>query len=262
MQLKSCCDAIQRLRANMWCISGACTQYIVLWLVIKTHSCSKGSVGAIKAVRNISAMPCECHSQSTVVQSTLWPTDGKGDAKGYAYWVSKWSIKDAPSCSAKQHEWALASTAVSVVATVRLVCSAPALAPLILHSSLPSPPTPSPVPAFSQYHDLPVPPTRSLTTHANTHSAQKIDCTFLLIPWLTNADLLTLPLQRHRDRISHLMDTLRSIIPPSERQDMSSVLERAIHHINHLNEENKVCASLEQTSDTLFSFVKGLLMHP
>ena len=43
---------------------------------------------------------------------------------------------------------------------------------------------------------------------------------------------------------------------------MSSVLERAIHHINHLNEENKVCASLEQTSDTLFSFVKGLLMHP
>ena len=53
---------------------------------------------------------------------------------------------------------------------------------------------------------------------------------------LCNAILL----QRHRDRISHLMDTLRSIIPPSEKKDMSSVLKRAIEHIHYLDEENKV----------------------
>ena len=58
-------------------------------------------------------------------------------------------------------------------------------------------------------------------------------------------------LQRHRDKISHLMDTLRSIIPPSERQDMSSVLERAIEHINYLDDQNKVCVSALLTQQML-----------
>ena len=49
-------------------------------------------------------------------------------------------------------------------------------------------------------------------------------------------------MQRHRDGIAHLMDTLRSILPPSEKQDKLSVLERTIEHINRLTEENKVHA--------------------
>ena len=49
-------------------------------------------------------------------------------------------------------------------------------------------------------------------------------------------------LQRHRDKIAHLMSTLRSIIPSSERQEMSSVLAGAIKHIHHLREENEVRA--------------------
>ena len=52
-------------------------------------------------------------------------------------------------------------------------------------------------------------------------------------------------MQRNRDRIANLMDTLRSILPPSEKQDRLSVLERTIEHINHLTEENKVCACHE-----------------
>ena len=42
--------------------------------------------------------------------------------------------------------------------------------------------------------------------------------------------------------IANLLDTLRSIIPPSEKQDRLSVLERTIKHINRLTEENKVRA--------------------
>ena len=53
-------------------------------------------------------------------------------------------------------------------------------------------------------------------------------------------------MQRNRDRIANLMDTLRSIIPPSEKQDRLSVLDRAIEHINRLTEENKVCACHEE----------------
>ena len=49
-------------------------------------------------------------------------------------------------------------------------------------------------------------------------------------------------LQRHRDRIAHLTRTLRSILPPSERQEMTSVLAGAIKHIRHITAENEVRA--------------------
>ena len=52
-------------------------------------------------------------------------------------------------------------------------------------------------------------------------------------------------MQRHRDKVAHLMDTLRSIIPPAEKHDRLSVLEMTIKHINRLTGENKVCACHE-----------------
>ena len=52
-------------------------------------------------------------------------------------------------------------------------------------------------------------------------------------------------MQRHRDKVAHLMDTLRSIIPPTEKHDRLSVLEMTIKHINRLTGENEVCACHE-----------------
>ena len=63
-----------------------------------------------------------------------------------------------------------------------------------------------------------------------------------LVLWLSLLCMFYEQMQRHRDGIANLMDTLRSILPPSEKQDKLSVLERTIEHINCLTEENKVCA--------------------
>ena len=66
-------------------------------------------------------------------------------------------------------------------------------------------------------------------------------------------------MQRHRDRIAHLMGTLSSIIPPSEKQDRLSVLERTIEHIHRLTEENKVRAHGELMHSR---FLSGMSLHP
>ena len=72
---------------------------------------------------------------------------------------------------------------------------------------------------------------------------------------MTYMDLVTLLVQRHRDKISHLIDTMRCIIPPSKRKDMASVLQRAIDFIKYLDEENKVCVSSKQMLDHMLFLI-------